>query len=226
MVTKSNATGGFIFSVLKEKEVLKSKYFLSENDTYREIYPENLIKKVISGKQAIIVSNIDTSQFYDQNEITYNTIKSSVCIPLIALNTVRAVLYLENSYKKNIFSDYHTKLFENLSDQIIGLIDNTNMYRELEDLNLNLEKIILNRTKDIREQRDLLEEQKNEIEIINIELTDTLEEISKKNRIITDSIKFANLTQESNLPDAKMINSSFADNYILYRPKEKLSGDF
>lgn len=52
------------------------------------------------------------------------------------------------------------------------------------------------------------------------------QEIQQKNLLITDSIDYAQTIQEAVLPSAKKINLLLSDYFILYKPKETVSGDF
>ncbi len=51
-------------------------------------------------------------------------------------------------------------------------------------------------------------------------------EIEKKNNLITDSIEYAKNIQQSILPAGEDISRHFKDHFILYRPKDIVSGDF
>jgi serine phosphatase RsbU (regulator of sigma subunit)/tetratricopeptide (TPR) repeat protein len=66
---------------------------------------------------------------------------------------------------------------------------------------------------------DLLEE-KNE------EITSQKEVIEEKNKHITDSIQYAQNLQSAILPKEEMFKKHFTDHYILYKPKDIVSGDF
>ncbi|WP_338761600.1 SpoIIE family protein phosphatase [Bernardetia sp. ABR2-2B] len=50
--------------------------------------------------------------------------------------------------------------------------------------------------------------------------------IEQKNREVTDSIRYAQTIQESILPTEKEIKRSVGDHYIIYQPKDIVSGDF
>lgn len=219
-------TRGILFSVSKESSVFKSEFPEHSNTNHKEKYPESLIAEVLEKKEFIIINNISTEKFYKQSYISSYNPKSSVCIPLEAAGKTRAVLYLENNLKKNAFYKQNIEKFQHVSDQIIGTIDNVDMYKDLENMSSNLEEIISKRTKDIRNQNEMLEEQKNEIEAVNFELNKILDEVTKKNVIIKDSIIYAKYLQDANLPNEKYIRSLFKDSFILYKPKEILSGDF
>lgn len=84
-----------------------------------------------------------------------------------------------------------------------------------------------------RKKNRLLAEQKREIEKINADLevknTEILiqkEVIEQKNQSITDSIQYASRIQAAVLPPINFLNEWDIDNFILYKPKAIVSGDF
>lgn len=60
----------------------------------------------------------------------------------------------------------------------------------------------------------------------NAELTKQNLIIERKNKDITDSISYAKRIQEAFLPSVKEIEKRFSDSFILYIPKDIVSGDF
>ncbi|MBQ5404918.1 MAG: SpoIIE family protein phosphatase [Bacteroidales bacterium] len=75
-----------------------------------------------------------------------------------------------------------------------------------------LEQIVEQRTAEIRQQSKLIME-KNE-------------EITEKNKSITDSIEYALHIQQAMLPLKDKIDNALPINFILYRPKDIVSGDY
>ncbi len=222
----TGATRGILFSVSDNKPIFKSDFPEKNDDTgISEKYPKNLIKSVIDEQKINIIPNISSGASYNKSYIEKFNIKSSICIPFSASGKIRAILYLESN-KRNSFNKHESEVFSHLSDQIIGIIDNINMFKELENSKLNLEKNIKNRTKDVRNQNKMLEEQKVEIDTINTKLVETFNETKLKNKVIKDSIVYAKYLQDVNFPEKSYIDELFPDNFILNRPKEILSGDF
>lgn len=65
-----------------------------------------------------------------------------------------------------------------------------------------------------------------QIEQQNEKITKQRDQIASKNKEITDSINYAERIQTAVLPDKKILNKIIPDNFILYRPKDIVSGDF
>ena len=108
------------------------------------------------------------------------------------------------------------------------------------NLTVNLEKIVEERTRIINEQKTALENQnldvvrqKEQIEAQNEELNQINEEIEaqrdlahKQNEEITDSINYAQRIQSAMLTPESYISEILNEHFILYRPRDIVSGDF
>ncbi|MBS1634692.1 MAG: SpoIIE family protein phosphatase [Bacteroidetes bacterium] len=71
-----------------------------------------------------------------------------------------------------------------------------------------------------------LREEKEKVETINKEVISQKAIIEHKNTEITDSIKYAKNIQEALLPSMNDIHKAYHDIFILYMPKDIVSGDF
>ncbi len=75
----------------------------------------------------------------------------------------------------------------------------------LESANAELERKVDDRTREILQQKAIIE---------------------IKNKAITDNLTYAQRIQSALLPDVKSITNAFSDSFILYLPKDIVSGDF
>jgi len=75
-------------------------------------------------------------------------------------------------------------------------------------------------------QNVLLQHQKDEIEHKNKIITTSNHELAKKNKQIVESLKYASRIQEAILPSKKAISENFPQSFILYKPRDIVSGDF
>jgi ligand-binding sensor domain-containing protein/serine phosphatase RsbU (regulator of sigma subunit) len=78
----------------------------------------------------------------------------------------------------------------------------------------------------VRERTSELREEKEKVEVVNREITAQKSIIETKNRDITDSIRYAKNIQEAILPQLDVISQEFPNSFILYMPKDIVSGDF
>ncbi len=84
---------------------------------------------------------------------------------------------------------------------------------------LKLEKEVELRTHELREEKE-------KVEVINKEVLEQKSVIEHKNHEITDSIKYAKNIQEALLPAITGLQKDFPDSFVLYMPKDIVSGDF
>lgn len=75
-----------------------------------------------------------------------------------------------------------------------------------------LEEQVSLKTKELREEKEIVEQQHKLID--------------KKNRNITASIEYARRIQDSILPDKEKLNKFVSDSFVFYKPKDIVSGDF
>ncbi len=81
----------------------------------------------------------------------------------------------------------------------------------------------------IREKRILeqkVDERTAEIQKQKTEIEDQKDVIEQKNIDITDSIRYAKRIQDAILPSLKVIKDNLKDSFVLYLPKDIVSGDF
>ena len=77
-----------------------------------------------------------------------------------------------------------------------------------------------------RKANKKITEQNDQITQANEELKVLLEAINKQNIALTDSISYAERIQSAMLPPETYINELFNENFILYKPRDIVSGDF
>lgn len=71
-----------------------------------------------------------------------------------------------------------------------------------------------------------IEEKNNNLNSANIAITEQKAEIEEKNLNIMDSIRYAKRIQQTILPRDQFVEKHLPDSFILYKPKDIVSGDF
>lgn len=87
-----------------------------------------------------------------------------------------------------------------------------NMIERLERSYNELEQKVIERTAEIRKQKEEIELQKNDIQ--------------EKNQSIMDSIHYAKRIQNAILPSDDFWHNALPESFVLYKPKDIVSGDF
>jgi serine phosphatase RsbU (regulator of sigma subunit)/streptogramin lyase len=90
---------------------------------------------------------------------------------------------------------------------------------KLQRENQVLEEKVRLRTAELRRANEEIEAQRDLV----IRQKEHIEEIHKE---VTDSINYARRLQTSSLPDKKFLNEYFSESFILFKPKDIVSGDF
>ncbi len=101
--------------------------------------------------------------------------------------------------------------------------------REQDELNIELAAInerIESKYVQINEQKVEIELSKDQIEMQNSALEEAFKEIEKQNKSITSSIHYAERIQRSTLPEHDIFNKYFPESFVLYKPRDIVSGDF
>ena len=84
--------------------------------------------------------------------------------------------------------------------------------KKLVQESIRLEKMVDEKTHLLKEEKELVEQVKIQLE--------------EKNKDVTDSINYAKRIQEAILPAREAVLKAFPQSFILYRPKDIVSGDF
>ncbi|MBC7861557.1 MAG: tetratricopeptide repeat protein, partial [Bacteroidia bacterium] len=78
---------------------------------------------------------------------------------------------------------------------------------------------MFNRFRITQKQKSIIEKQKHEVELQKLV-------VDEKNKEITDSINYAKRLQDAILPPQHLIDSFFPQNFVLFKPKDIVAGDF
>ncbi len=89
-----------------------------------------------------------------------------------------------------------------------------------------LEQSIADRTIEVREKNSELKKQKTAIEEQREIAIKQRDEITEKKKEIEDSIHYAEKIQKAILPPREFINKKLENNFILFKPRDIVSGDF
>ncbi|OJJ20859.1 hypothetical protein BKI52_09770 [marine bacterium AO1-C] len=97
--------------------------------------------------------------------------------------------------------------------------------RQRDEIELQRDSIQFQKN-EIEQQKDEIEEKKDEIERQRDVLEKTNEIIHRKNQDITSSIRYAQTIQQAILPFGQRMDQVLEDYFVIYRPKDIVSGDF
>ncbi len=98
--------------------------------------------------------------------------------------------------------------------------------QRISKMNRDLEKTVGERTREVVSQKEEIETQKEEIEAQLDLVTVQKDTISRQNEQILDSIRYAERIQSALLPPAEHLDDALSDHFILYKPRDIVSGDY
>ncbi len=95
-------------------------------------------------------------------------------------------------------------------------------YREKKKTN----QLLILQNDEIKRQKNEIENQKHEIETQRDLATRQRDQIADQQKLITDSIRYASRIQSTIMPRDSSIKELLSDYFVLYKPKNIVSGDF
>jgi serine phosphatase RsbU (regulator of sigma subunit) len=143
---------------------------------------------------------------------------------LLIYRKTKVVVYPVKKLAENVVRITHGHLNERAevigNNEITQLsIEFNKMIEELESYTNELEQKVKERTAEIQQQKEEIEAQRDSIQ-------EQKEHIEVQNELIMDSIHYAKRIQNAILPPREYVHSLLDDVFILYRPKDIVSGDF
>ncbi len=101
-----------------------------------------------------------------------------------------------------------------------------NYVESISAMNRDLEKKVNERTREVVEQKEEIETQKEEIEAQLDLATLQRDTITNQNDLILDSIYYAKRIQTAILPPVQLLEEHLSDHFILFKPRDIVSGDY
>ena len=101
-----------------------------------------------------------------------------------------------------------------------------NYVESISAMNRDLEKKVNERTREVVEQKEEIETQKEEIEAQLDLATLQRDTITNQNELILDSIHYAKRIQSAILPPVQLLEEHLSDHFILFKPRDIVSGDY
>jgi len=173
ILENTNADKGFIY--IREEEMWVLKVFMSLNGgenveplakltdfsgsgEENPIIPYNLIKRAIEEERNIVIGNaLEEISVKDDHYIQNFKVKSALCMRMVSHNTHIGILYLENQMIEGAFNKEILGILDLLSPQLTTLLDNIEIFGQLEILNKSLEQKVKERTTELTSQKYALE---------------------------------------------------------------------
>ncbi|MCC5920408.1 MAG: AAA family ATPase [Cyclobacteriaceae bacterium] len=158
-----------------------------------------IVNFVNRSKKTVVIDDLKQDSQYSTDPYYKERMPASVfCLPVINKGNLLMTLYLENNLATGVFSNEREELLGILASQAAISTENASLYE-------NLENKVKERTQEVVKQKEIIE---------------------KKNDNITASINYAKRIQDAIIPDAALIKDHLIDAFVLFRPRDIVSGDF
>lgn len=176
-----------------------------EKNTHDGI-PDSIFNYVHRTSEPLILdSAMDTAPYNKDLKVIALAEKSVMCIPIIFQNASIGMIYLTNQLSKGVFTEQRIGLLKMLAGQMGVSLQNAILYE-------NMEKLVEIRTAQVVEQKNVIEEK--------------AKELAARHKEITDSINYAERIQRALLAGEEMLTDNLSDYFVLFKPKDVVSGDF
>lgn len=215
---------------LAAAQKMRSKFFIQKSlgllseiygqkKDYKKAYEYNLLSKAL---QDSILGNDDVQQY---SAITSQYEKEAKDKEMIIKNMQIEQQKKDAKNQRNI-----TYIFVASSVIFVGLsILAFVLYRRQRKVNVLMKeqnRQIREQNEEINAKNEEINEQKTALENKSGALEGAYNEIEKKNDSIMASISYAKRIQVALLPDQTEFDAAFSENFIYYKPKDVISGDF
>ena len=109
----------------------------------------------------------------------------------------------------------------------LKVIEQLKENEQLKDkVNRELEQKVMERTEEIRTQKEEIEAQRDEIEAQRDQLQEQRDVLVKQKDRLTDSITYAQRIQTAVLPPQSYLDQVMPEYFVLFKPRDIVSGDF
>ncbi|RLA17369.1 MAG: hypothetical protein DRQ62_15040, partial [Gammaproteobacteria bacterium] len=204
-------------SLQQEQELLNQQSTALDSATN---LPVSIVRYVVRSKEVLVLRDAtQQEQFTADAYLNATAIKSVLCVPLIDKGKVIGALYLENNLATDTFTPKRVEILKVLSAEISIALENARLYRRLEENNQTLEEKVKQRTEVLHSVNERLLNKNEEIQ-------QSKKIIEKNNQNITKSIQYAKKIQDAILPLNETIAEMLNDFFIVFKPKQIVSGDF
>jgi len=208
---------------------------------YEYIYMGRKNTSLYSDSVIRIISDKSTERAFLRKELLKFFVIFGITTIIVVILLSRKTKVITDPIKKlvekvNRISDGHLNERADVlgNNEIASLSEQFNvMIGQLESYYNELEQKVKDRTaeimaqkEEIEAQRDSIQEQRNILSDINKSLQRAYLEIEEQKKHIEDSIHYARRIQNAILPPDDYVEKVVPDAFILYKPKDIVSGDF
>src|SRR6266851_4528909 len=93
---------------------------------------KTIVEQALKDKKAVVSLNaMEDPRFASATSVKLASVRSVLCVPLIAQGRTLGIVYLDNRVKIGIFDDHHVEMLTAFANQAAVAIDNARLYENL-----------------------------------------------------------------------------------------------
>ena len=220
---------------LKQVFKTKSNLFIEEGKLkYDYIFMERQNTKLYNSSVIRIVSDKSNDIKLLQSNLTKTLLIFGIAMLIVLLliyykarQITKPIIKLVSNVKRITNGNLNERADVEGNNEITTLSEKfNNMIETIESYYNELELKVEERTAEISKQKLEIEQQNSSLSDKNKKIETAFVEIEIQKRRITDSIIYAQRIQEAILPPSSLMDKLFDRNFVLFKPKEIVSGDF
>jgi serine phosphatase RsbU (regulator of sigma subunit)/tetratricopeptide (TPR) repeat protein len=147
---------------------------------------------------------------------------SEIAVPIVSNGKVIGVIDSEHP-ERNFFTEKHLRVLKTIASLVANRIERIREQEERERLQVEL---IAQLQENEKLQSKVTRELEDKVKERTLEIEQARERIELQAKDIRDSIHYARSIQNALMPQIHEVERLFPDNFILYLPRDVVSGDF
>jgi serine phosphatase RsbU (regulator of sigma subunit) len=199
------------------KEILKNTIFEMG---------EGLVGQAAESKKELFFENITDFICYQEFATLKININSLLFMPLVFNNQVYGVLelaFLHNLDKK--YLDFLGMAGKNIAVMMESITNHTATQTFLK-ITQQQKNLLNEREDELKRNLEQMESMHGILQKQNIKVYEAYLKLEKTNNSILESIRYAKRIQEAILPSNEKLQAAFGDYFLIYQPRDIVSGDF
>ncbi len=200
-----------------QKEILKNTIFEMG---------EGLVGQAASSKKEIYFEDMSGYNCYQEFAGIRVNVSSVLFLPLVFNDQIYGVLEL--AYLKNLENKYLVllkRMSKNIAIMMESIINHLTT-QGLLSITQNQKEILNQREEELQQSLEKVTVMHTKLQNQNQEVNEAYSKLEKSNANILESIRYAKRIQEAILPSYSKLDSAFANHFLIYKPKDIVSGDF
>ncbi|MGF1480744.1 MAG: AAA family ATPase [Cyanophyceae cyanobacterium] len=122
-------------------------------------YPATVVNYVARTHKAVVLNDASREETFNDDYISCYRPQSILCLPILHQGKLTGILYLENNLTVGAFTPERLEVLQLLASQAAIAIENARLYASQEEVNLTLEAKVTERTRQLQEKNQHLQQE-------------------------------------------------------------------